>query len=589
MTGESLKQRLAAILAADVAGYSRLMAADERGTVIALDAARALFREQIEANHGRVIDMAGDSVLAVFETATGAVTAALAIQNGLDSGASEVPERQRMRFRIGVHLGEIIEKLDGTVYGDGVNIAARLEGLAEPGGIAVSESIRTAVKGKVSTDFEDIGEQTVKNISDPLRAFRVYADAATGRMPAPDLDRRGQSAADKPSIAVLPFTNLSGDPEQEYFSDGMAEDLITDLSKLSNLSVAARNSAFAFKGQSPDVREVARKLGVAFVLEGSVRKMGSRLRINAQLIDSAEGRHVWAERYDGDMAEIFDFQDRILADIVSALKLKLTRSKRVGAERKRTESVEAYDLYLKARKHYFSYTPSGNIEARKLLERAIAIDQKFAEAYTFLAMCYVNAMLFLWPGFEPGLAHAAELAEKAVAIAPDLAISRMRLGWVQLFQRKHEEAKANFERALSLEPENAEVHAYFAETLRFAGEYERANEHSATALRLDPLCPPSWQFMYGATFYHLGQYDRAVSLIAGAVERVPLFTVARLYLACTYLAMGRQEDAADQIRQVIANEPRYTVRLADQLYPIRLDDDRKRFLDCLRTAGLPES
>ncbi len=588
VSGTDHRKRLAAIFAADAVGYSRLMAADEGATVAALDAARAVFRNQIESNQGRVIDMAGDSVLAVFEIATGAVSAALAIQQELNASGSNSPEERRMRFRIGVHMGDVIEKADGTVYGDGVNIAARLEGLAEPGGITISESIRTAVKGKVSAEFDDLGEQTVKNITEPVRAYRVNPAGGSETKPAPKVGEIDPSPTDKPSIAVLPFNNLSGDPEQEYFSDGMAEDLITDLSKISNLSVAARNSAFAFKGQMPDVKEVARKLGVAFVLEGSVRKMGDRLRINAQLIEGTQGRHIWAERYDGDMAEIFDFQDRIQSEIISALKLKLTPKDLVGSERKRTESVQAYDLYLKGRSRYFSYAPEDNLEAGKLFERAIEIDPKFAEAQTYLAMCYVNAWLFLWPGFEAGLARAGEIARTAVAIAPDSAVAHLRLGWVELFQRNHDAANVSFERALSLDPENAEIHAYFGEALNFSGKYELANEHAATALRLDPLSPPSWQFIYGRSFYHLGQYDKAASLIGGAVERLPALTVARLYLACAYLELDRHADAKEQIRQVIANEPRYTVEVADRVYPFRLDKDRIRFLDSLRAAGLPE-
>ena len=296
----ALQHRLAAILAADAAGYSRLMAVDDKATVAALDAARAVFREQVEAQQGRVIDMAGDSVLAVFGTVAGAVTAALAIQAQVNAVADAEAIDRRMRFRIGVHLGDVIEKADGTVYGDGVNIAARLQGLAEPGGITVSESIRSAVKGKVGASFEDHGEQAVKNIADPVRAWRLRTGAVepVATVPAaPSITAIDLSLPDKPSIAVLPFVNISGDPEQEYFTDGITEDIITELSRFHSLFVIARNSSFSYKGQSPDIRRVGKELGVRYVLEGSIRKSAQRIRVTGQLIDALTGNHLWAEKY----------------------------------------------------------------------------------------------------------------------------------------------------------------------------------------------------------------------------------------------------------------------------------------------------
>ena len=297
----ALQHRLAAILAADAAGYSRLMAVDDKATVAALDAARAVFREQVEAQQGRVIDMAGDSVLAVFGTVAGAVTAALAIQAQVNAVADAEAIDRRMRFRIGVHLGDVIEKADGTVYGDGVNIAARLQGLAEPGGITVSESIRSAVKGKVGASFEDHGEQAVKNIADPVRAWRLRTGAVepVATVPAaPSITAIDLSLPDKPSIAVLPFVNMSGDPEQEYFTDGITEDIITELSRFHSLFVIARNSSFSYKGQSPDIRRFGKELGVRYVLEGSIRKSAQRIRVTGQLIDALTGNHLWAEKYD---------------------------------------------------------------------------------------------------------------------------------------------------------------------------------------------------------------------------------------------------------------------------------------------------
>ena len=322
MNSTGLKQRLAAILAADAAGYSRLMAADERATVAALDAARAVFRRQIEANHGRVIDMAGDSVLAVFETATGAVTAALGVQQEIDASSSDVPDDRRMRFRIGVHLGDVIEKLDGSIYGDGVNIAARLEGLASPGGVMVSDAVQGAVRSKVSASFSDQGEQTVKNIAHPVRAFSVQAG---GTAPSPAASSAGlprERPSEKPSIIVLPFTNMSGAPEQEFFADGLTEDILTDLSRFRELFVISRNTSFKYKGQAVDVKKVARELGVRYVVEGSVRKSGNRVRITVQLIEAESDHHIWAERYDRDLEDIFAIQDEVTSSIVATLDRK---------------------------------------------------------------------------------------------------------------------------------------------------------------------------------------------------------------------------------------------------------------------------
>src|SRR5216683_1178509 len=307
LTSSGVRQRLVAILAADVAGYSRLMAVDERATVVALDAARRVFKAQIESHQGRVIDMAGDSVLAVFETATGAVAAALAIQETLAATEGAVPKDRRMRFRIGVHLGDVIEKADGTVYGDGVNIAARLEGLAEPGGITVSEGVQVALRNRVAATFEDQGEQQVKNISHPVRAFRVRGPNAAVSKPS--------GTAVKPELAVLPFANMSGDPEQEYFADGMVEDIITALSRFRQLFVIARNSTFTYKGRAVDVRHVAKELGVRYVLEGSVRKSGGRVRITGQLIDAATGAHLWADKFDGSLEDVFELQDKVASSV----------------------------------------------------------------------------------------------------------------------------------------------------------------------------------------------------------------------------------------------------------------------------------
>ena len=391
MNQTGLKQRLAAILAADVAGYSRLMAADERATVAALDAARKVFRSHIESSQGRVIDMAGDSVLAVFEIATGAVSAALAVQQQLKTLVAGVPEDRRMRFRIGVHLGDVIEKPDGTIYGDGVNIAARLEGLAEPGGITISDSVRIAVKGKLAASFEDRGEQAVKNIPDPVRTYRVRAQGATQGQakPAAGAGEIDLSLPDKPSIAVLPFANMSGDPEQEYFTDGITEDILTELSRFHSLFVIARNSSFSYKGKSVDVRSVAKELGVRYVLEGSIRKSANRIRVTAQLIDALTGNHLWAEKYDRVLEDIFAVQEEVTRAIVAAIAPHIETSEMDRSRGARPGNLSAYEVAMRgwaaAQKAFGEGNRSSRDEAIQLAREALAIDPRCGAALRTLA------------------------------------------------------------------------------------------------------------------------------------------------------------------------------------------------------------
>ena len=377
MSGTNLKQRLAAILAADVAGYSRLMSVDERATVAALDAARAVFRARIESNQGRVIDMAGDSVLAVFETATGAVSAALAIQREINPTGDAVPEHRRMRFRIGVHLGDVIEKADGTVYGDGVNIAARLEGLAEPGGITISESVQVAVRSRIAATFEDLGVQQVKNISEPIHAYRIASRVATGHATPKKL---ANAIYDKPSVAVLPFTNMGGDPEQEYFSDGLTEDIITALAAWRSFPVISRNSTFAYKGKSTDVRKVAQELGARYVLEGSVRRAGNRIRITGQLIDGNSGNHLWAERYDRDFQDLFEVQDDITTRIVAAIEPELSSAEIRQIIKRPPGSFTAWDFYVRGLANML-YVHGRNLSDMKVAEETLNEAGLDADAY----------------------------------------------------------------------------------------------------------------------------------------------------------------------------------------------------------------
>jgi adenylate cyclase len=587
MAEERVQRRLAAIMAADVVGYSRLMGEDETGTLNALKELRAgLIDPAIREHRGRMVKLMGDGALVEFASVVDAVECAFAIQQSMADKNAGASDNKQIVFRIGINLGDII--IEGRdIYGDGVNVAARLEGIAEPGGICISGTAFDQVKGKLDLPFDDLGLQQVKNIAEPVRVYRIPVEPNADTELEPRTTDTPPTQSDKPSIAVLPFNNLSDDPQQEYFSDGLAEDLITDLSKISRLSVTARNSSFSFKGQMLDIKDVAKKLGVTFVLEGSVRKMGDRLRINAQLIDGADGRHIWAERYDGNMAEIFDFQDAIREQIVSALQVSLTPTDEVLAERKPTNSVEAYDLFLKGRANYFRYTPENLIEAKQCLEEAIELDPEYAEAYGYLSYCHILGWTLKLPAFDDALDYANELAEKGVALDGTSAIALTRLGWVQTFLRQYELAVANYERAIALAPNNAEVLASYAEVSNWLGKPEQALQLMDKVFEIDTIVPPSWDLHVGHAHLLLRNFDRALSSIIAALDRAPKFTPALELLACTYVELGRIDDAREVVSRILNISTEYYLSHAPSVQNHRNDEDRKRFVDDLRKAGLP--
>ena len=583
-----------AILAADAAGYSRLMAADESMTVAALDAARAVFRTQIEANQGRVIDMAGDSVLAVFETAAGATLAALKIQRQLEAACGSVAEQYRMRFRIGVHLGDVIEKADGSVYGDGVNIAARLQGLATPGGITISDVVRGAVRGKVRADFQDQGERAVKNIDGPVRAFRVMPDLAYETKPTPDVVRNTPSIHDKPSIAVLPFQNMSGEPEQEYFADGMVEEIITALSRMRSLFVIARNSSFVYKGRAVDVKQVGRDLGVRYVLEGSVRKAGNRVRITGQLVDAETGAHIWADRFEGELEDIFDLQDQITTSVVGAIAPKVEQAEIYRAKHKRTESLDAYDYLLRG---LASFYRSGNreaiAEALGLFERAIELDPEYASAYAMAAMCYAPRKANGWmtdPQSER--AEAERLARRSVVLGKDDAFVLVTSGWVLAYVVQDLDAGATFvDRAMTLNPNLANCYWWGAWIKIWLGEPEEAIARVKRAMRLSPLEPSKAVIQNPSAHAHFfaDRFDEASLQAAIVLQDNPNFqTALRIHAASSALA-GRLSDAQKSVARLRELNPTLRVsNLKDVLGPYRRAEDIAKYQEGLRQAGLPE-
>lgn len=588
MADERVQRRLAAILAADVVGYSRLMEADEQLTRARL---RSLHHELIDpriaADGGRTVKTMGDGILVEFPSVVDAVHCALSIQKQMELRNLGTPEESRIELRIGVNTGDVI--IEGEdIHGDGVNVAARLEGLCEPGGVYVSGPVYDQAEGKLVALFEDLGEHTVKNIARPVRVYRAVEVSGTHTQPQQQRTESSSPVREKPSIAVLPFENMSGDTEQEYFSDGMAEDLITDISKISGVSVTARNSSFAFKGQAVDVKEIAKKLGVGHVVEGSVRKMGDRLRVNAQLIDGANGRHIWAERYDGNVAEIFEFQDDIRKQIVSALQVSLTPTDNALSGRKPTSSVEAYDLFLRGRAHVHRFTPEHMLEGIECLEKAIQIDPQFADAYGYLSYGHILGWVFMWPGFDDSLSRGNELAEKAVTLDSASAMAVLRLGWARTYSRRYEEATTNLEKALALPHDNAEFFAMFGITSNWLGDPERGLEMLKSAIDLDTFYPPTWDANMGHSHLLLHQYDEAVARLLKAIERAPKFSYAYVFLACAYVELDHLDDAHKAVKKAIEISQRLTVQEFARIFPYRSDVVRSRILDDLHKAGMPE-
>ena len=586
MSSVELKQRLAAILAADVAGYSRLMAADERATVQSLDAARALFRGRIEANQGRVIDMAGDSVLAVFETAAGAVLAALDVQHEIESLLGDVPEDRRMRFRVGVHLGDVIEKGDGSIYGDGVNIAARLEGLALPGGITVSDAVECAVRNKVSARFVDQGEQAVKNIAHPVRAFRVQAAAPTPSPQAADTAAADRSS-DKPSIIVLPLVNMSGAPEQEYFADGLTEDILTDLSRFRELFVISRNTSFKYKGQAVDVKKVARELGVRYVVEGSVRKAGNRVRITVQLIDGESDRHIWAERYDRELEDIFAIQDEVTSAIVATLPGRLEADARGRAERKPPANMAAYECVLEAKVLHHRSSRDDNARAVGLIQRAIALDARYGHAHAWHA-CLL--------GQQWGYGWCKDRAETEVVIERELEIAlgldqndsdvHRILAAVGVVRSDLGKAVFHQQRALALNPNDDLIVVQQGELLTWLGQAEEGIEWIRKAMRLNPYHPERFWFHLARAQFVARRYVDAIDSLRHISAPDTLHHA--LFAAC-HAQLGHAIDAAARVAEVRRRVPDFTIR--EHCLPVLhygRDADLAHHCEALRKAGLAD-
>jgi adenylate cyclase len=583
------QRKLFCILAADVAGYSRLMNDDEAATERTLHEYREVFSDRIVGHQGRVVDTAGDSVLAVFESPVEALECAVGIQKHLARRNAQLAEHRRMEFRIGLNLGDIITREDGSVYGDGVNIAARLQALAEPAGICISSNVFEQVDRRLPLHFADIGEQQVKNIPRPVRAYKVVLpqDFATGvaRSAKTTTSRRigiGASVllllvvalavgiqrwrdvasastgtpisrpSDKSSIAVLPFTNLSGDPQQDYLSDGITEDVITALARFSKLSVVARNSTFAYKGKAVDVRQAGKDLGVRYVLEGSVRRSGDRARVTAQLIDAADGTHLWAENYDLELKDLFSVQDEVTQQIVGRLDVELDRAQLEHLRRASPKDFKAYDLVLQARKLIYDHSEANHRESRDLLERAIVIDHELAPAYIGLSWVYLDEFRFGWNPRPQPLDRALKAAARAVELEPNNGFAHWRLAKILFFRKEMDRFDAEMQRALELNPNHAETLADIATHLSVLDRHDEAYQYAQRAVQLEPNL--SWVYHVHARYFYRKQRYRDALLWAQRVN-IPEFYWTHFWLAVSHAQMGETEAARKAAAEVLRLKP----------------------------------
>ena len=632
MAVEPVQRRLAAILAADVLGYSRLVREDEEGTLSAVKSDIAeTFDPCIEAHNGRTFKTLGDGLLVEFASVVDAVRCAVEVQRAMEDRNADRAEGRKIEFRIGINLGDVVADRE-DLHGDGVNVAARLEGLAEPGGIWISGSAFEQVRDKLKVGFEDTGDQQVKNIDRPVRAYRVVPDQAMvsaggtadtkasgakrWRIPAiaaavlviivagglavwqpwvptvepTSAERTAFAVPDKPSIAVLPFDNMSDDPSQEYFVNGMTEDLITDLSKISGLFVIARNSVFAYKNQPVKPQQVAEELGVRYVLEGSVRRAGNQVRINAQLIDAVTGGHLWAERFDRALGDIFALQDDVTKKIVSALALELTpdEKERLSGTDKET-SPEVYDLYLRGVEALRQFTPESISEARVYFLKALSIDPDYARAYATMAFTYTAAGIFYRAGrSDEAIKQALRYGERALALSNTLPQAHFAMAIAYLRQGRHDDAIAAAEKAIKYDPNYSDGYVALANVLVFLGNGEEAEKMMRHGMELNPRYSAAYIDILGRAFFVMGRYDKSIGHLHECISRDPGLFTCHVFLAAAYGSIKRIEDAEWEVEEILNLEPDFSLK-TDIIAPqFQKAEDKERFQTGLRRAGIPE-
>jgi len=608
---------------ADVVGFSRLTGEDEEGTYLVLRERLSHITELIEGQGGRVVKYIGDAVLAEFASVVAAVTCGTEIQAYLAESNKDLPEDRRIVFRIGVNLGEVI--IDGDdLFGDGVNVAARLESLSDPGGICISASVHQQVEGRIDYDFEDMGEQEVKNIANPVRVYRVLLESSapsgvkrarrtkgrgrTGLIAAAlgallliagggwyvfdqtsDSSQVHKAAGSRPTLAVLPFQNISGDKEQEYFADGITDDLITDLSKISGLFVIARNSVFTYKNRPVKVMKVADDLGVRYVVEGSLRRAADRVRINVQLVVAETGEQLWAQRFDRPVRDVFEVQDEVVGQIVTALAIELSEREKQSVKKNRgTSDLAAYEEFLKGREERSKFTFDGLIAARTHFTKAIEIDPKFARAHSELANLYYEAWRIWNEDRDSNLSMAVDIAGKAISLAPELPRPHLLMAEILQFQGRPDDARRQAEEAFTIGLSDADSLASFGGFLRLDGRPKEAIKVLQRAIRLDPLHPPWYLGWLGHAYFLDRQYDKAIANLRLGVRRNPDFIVFHLYLAASYAEAGQMEAARAAAKRVLELNPNFTLAAYAAYLPHRDNAKREKDLAAMRKAGIPD-
>ncbi len=628
MATQDFKRKLTAILSADVTGYSRLMGEDDETTVRTITAYRKVITEVVQKHRGRVVDSPGDNILAEFASVIDAVSSAVEIQEKLRARNAELPEDRRMEFRIGVNLGDVIHE-EKRIYGDGVNVAARIESLAEAGGFCVSGTVFDQIESKLPLGYEYLGEQSVKNISKPVRVYKALMDpesvgkvigekrvepkvgqrvalavgivlllvvgglviwrGASPPVEVASVDKMAYPLPDKPSIAVLPFDNLSGDPEQEYLADGITENIITALSYIPEIFVIARNSTFTYKGKAVKAQEVAEDLGVRYILEGSVQRAGDRLRITAQLIDAASGRHLWADRYDRDLQNLFALQDEITLEIVVALQVKLSIGVQTRLTRKTMPNFEAWSYGVRGFGHMMRHTKADSTKARELYERAASLDSGYANVFTGLGWTYWEDAYHGWSeSREESLLRAVELAKKALAMDDSDPMIHALWGGIYLLQRRYDQAITEGERSVALGPNQALPHSLLSMYLSHTGRYKEALPLVKKAMRLDPYYPSIYLELLGSVYLHMEEYEKAIEAFKMLVVREPNRIVGHQGLAIAYIRLDRKEQARSEVAELLRLFPEYSLELfRKQAHWTHMDPAVvESGIEALREAGL---
>jgi adenylate cyclase len=601
MPPEPLERRLTAILSADVAGYSRLMGEDDDATVRTLTGYREMITALIKQQRGRVVDSPGDNLLAEFSSVLNAVNCAAEIQRELRERNAELSENRRLEYRIGVNLGDVIEEGE-RIYGDGVNIAARLESLAEPGGICISCSVHNQVKSRLNLNYENLGEKSVKNIKEPVSVYRVLMEPETAtdvtaeKKPIHRTSRKALPDGMKefelpegPSIAVLPFVNMSDDPKQEYFSDGLTENIITGLSCDGRLLVIARNSTFSYKGKSVKVQEIARELGAQYVVEGSVQKTKDRVRITAQLIDANTGHHVWADRYDRDLQDIFALQDEITMKIMHAVGMKIVAEEQYYGKEflPPSGSLEVFMKLLKGREYILRMNREGNTLARQEVQEAITLDPQYSILYSLLAWTHIADLLFQSSeSSENSLDQASKNIQKALALDDEDFFAHIALSQLYLFRKDHDKAIVAAERAIALNPNGADAYSQLGWLLILSGRAEEGIKLIEKAMRLNPIPPTRYLNRLGYAYRSLGRHEDAIEVHEKALSRSPNNLFFHVFLAAAYRAAGREEEARHHAEEVLRLDPTFSLEKYAEIHAMRDRAEAERYIADLRKAGL---